>query len=137
MDTVLKVVEGVKSYLYSAIDIKLKFGLTLAYSNLNSFMCVTHTSPCIVPFGMVQFLHMPSIVEIRPVTTGEIKELTIPRSERIDLRLMAPLTEEPDYREVIPKMNRLLTEQGFAAVEIVEETVEGPKCLEAICELRL
>ncbi|MBI5465499.1 transposase [Candidatus Gottesmanbacteria bacterium] len=36
MDTVFKIVEGMRSYLYSAIDIKLKFGLTLAYSRLNS-----------------------------------------------------------------------------------------------------
>lgn len=36
MDTVFKIVEGVRSYLYSAIDVKLKFGLTLAYSRLNS-----------------------------------------------------------------------------------------------------
>ena len=36
MDTVLKMIEGVKSYLYSAIDIKLKFALSLAYPKLNS-----------------------------------------------------------------------------------------------------
>ncbi len=36
MDTVLKLIDGLKVYLYSAIDIKLKFGLTLAYSHLNS-----------------------------------------------------------------------------------------------------
>ena len=36
MDTVFKMIEGVKSYLYSAIDIKLKFALSLAYPKLNS-----------------------------------------------------------------------------------------------------
>ncbi len=36
MDTVFKIIEGVKSYLYSAIDIKLKFSLSLAYPRLNS-----------------------------------------------------------------------------------------------------
>jgi IS30 family transposase len=36
MDTVLKLVDNLKLYLYSAIDIKLKFSLSLAYSNLNS-----------------------------------------------------------------------------------------------------
>jgi len=37
MDTVLKLADGLKVYLYSAIDIKLKFGLSLVYSRLNSF----------------------------------------------------------------------------------------------------
>lgn len=36
MDTVFKIIEGVRSYFYSAIDVKLKFGLSLAYSRLNS-----------------------------------------------------------------------------------------------------
>ena len=36
MDTVLKIIEGVKNYLYSAIDTKLKFALSLAYPRLNS-----------------------------------------------------------------------------------------------------
>ncbi|MGB9637599.1 MAG: integrase core domain-containing protein, partial [Microgenomates group bacterium] len=37
MDTVLKINQGVKLYLYSAIDIKLKFSFSLPYFKLNSF----------------------------------------------------------------------------------------------------
>lgn len=35
-DTVLKITNGIKEYFYSAIDTKLKFGLTLNYKSLNS-----------------------------------------------------------------------------------------------------
>jgi len=37
MDTVLKINQGVKLYLYSACDIKLKFSFSLPYFKLNSF----------------------------------------------------------------------------------------------------
>jgi len=36
MDTVLKINEGIRLYLYSACDIKLKFGFSLPYFKLNS-----------------------------------------------------------------------------------------------------
>jgi len=36
MDTVLKIVDGVRRYIYSAIDIKLKFAFSLPYLRLNS-----------------------------------------------------------------------------------------------------
>ncbi len=36
MDTILKLIDGLRVYLYSALDINLKFGLTLVYFHLNS-----------------------------------------------------------------------------------------------------
>ena len=37
MDTVLRLVDGIKKYFYSVIDTKFKFSLSLPYSKLNSF----------------------------------------------------------------------------------------------------
>jgi hypothetical protein len=37
MDTVFKIIDGIKSYFYSAIDTKLKFSFSLTYPKLNSF----------------------------------------------------------------------------------------------------
>ncbi len=37
MDTVLRLIDGIKIYFYSVIDIRLKFSLSLPYQKLNSF----------------------------------------------------------------------------------------------------